>query len=245
MRRILTFFAGIMFLLITACGNKSQTLTPITDDDGDFDYTVNNLRDTSMERTDEVRYLILVEKTSGLAEKVILSAEDVPAGMEVFFEPVNGVDASFNTTVVIRTLRVKEGDYKINIKGASPTAGIQNNYINIAVLPYSNAATGLKGSFTEKGSCDQQGSTTEDVNIVVDESVNNRIILRGLFSGVMSNEIHADLNPSNKTLIIPSQERNELIFSGEGTYDDDKLVINYTVKGTTVNESCTSTLTRK
>ncbi|HEY9176636.1 MAG TPA: hypothetical protein VIN07_03050, partial [Flavipsychrobacter sp.] len=168
----------------------------------------------------------------------------LPKGMEVFFEPVNGEKASFNTTIVIRNTRVPEGLHKINIRGASITTGVSNYYININVLPYTNAAIGLKGAFTETGQCSQTGAVNDNVNIVVDETVKNRIHIKGLFSGVMTNEIYADIDPAAKTLTIPSQAQNGLTYQGDGTYDDDKLVINYTMTGDVINNNCTSTLTR-
>lgn len=243
-RLALGLIASVM-IATGACSTSTTPLTPITDDDGDFAYSVKNLKDTSLERTDDLRYLVFVEKTSGKPEKVVLSSENVPEGMDIFFEPVNGVDASFNTTMVIKTLRTPEGTYSVNIKGASPTTGITDNYINLKVLPYSNAAVGLVGDFTETANCSQIGNITEDVTIITDDATENKIILRGLFSGVKTNEIYATIDPSNKTLTIPSQEQNSVIYSGDGTYDDNKLIINYNIKGTTINESCTSTLTRK
>lgn len=241
-------YTGLLLFVviaITSCGNKQEPLKPINKDTtGDFEYEIQNLKDVSMERIGEVRTLITVAKTSGTPQKVLLSGDELPAGLEVFFEPVNGVEASFNTTVVIRSVRAKEGTHKINIKGASPVGGIKNNYVNVTILPYSNAALGLKGDFTEQGDCSGTGSINHNVRVVVDDTVKNRIHIKGLFSSVMTNEIIADIDPATKTLTIPQQEQNEVNYEGDGTYDDDKMVINYTVKGTTLDISCTSTLTR-
>lgn len=243
--KILNLVALLSIITIFSCGDNGTTLVPQTDDDGgDFSYTINDLKDTSLERTDQVRFAIYVERVAGTPEKVVLSAEDLPDGMEVYFDPANATDAPFNTFVHIKTTRVAEGIYKINIKGATPTTGVSNNYINIKVLPYSNDAVGLVGSYTEQGSCTQKGSLDESVNIIVDESGTNKIIMKGLFSSVQTNKISATLNKANKTLMIPEQMQNGVTYEGDGTYDDAKLVINYTVKGTTINESCSATLTR-
>lgn len=234
----------LLSLLITSCG-KDEPLSPyVPDDSGAFKYKITGLKDTSLERTAEVRYLITVEKEEGQAESVILSTENLPKGMEVLFEPVNGEKASFNTTIVIKNTRVPEGVHKINIRGASVTTGISNYYINVNVLPYTNAAIGLVGAFTETGQCSQTGTVNDNVNIVADQTIKNRIHIRGLFSGVMTNEIYADINPDTKMLTIPSQVQNALTYQGDGTYDDDKLVINYTMNGDVINNSCTSTITR-
>ncbi len=240
----ITALALISIFAVISCG-KDTPLTPhIDDDSGKFDYRITGLQDTSLERTDNVRYLIFVEKLSGKAETVILSAEDLPEGMEVIFDPANAVQAPFNTTMVIKTLRVKEGDYKIRIKGASATAGIDYFNVNVKVLPYSNEAVGLKGDYTETGVCSPKGNINDNVSIVVDETTENRIYIKGIFSGVMTNEVYADIDPKTKTLTIPLQKVNSVDYSGDGSYDDDKLVINYTISGITINESCTSTLTR-
>lgn len=245
LRNRISFFAiTLSTLLMAACG-KDEPLTPFEPDgSGDFKYKVTGLKDTSLERTAEVRYLIAVEKEQGQAESVILSTENLPKGMEVMFEPVNGEKASYNTTIIIKNTRVPEGLHKINIRGASITTGISNYYINVNVLPYSNAAIGLAGAFTETGQCSQTGNVNDNVNIVADETIKNRIHIKGLFSGVMTNEIYADINPADKTLTIPLQVANDLTYKGDGTYDDDKLVINYTMNGDVINNSCSSTLTR-
>lgn len=235
----LTIFAA------TSCKRNNSTLAPyVPPNSGPFTYKINGLKDTALERTGDVRYLIFVEKLTGGSESVTLSAEDLPKGMEIVYEPVNGAPASFNTTLVIKALRVKEGTHKINIRGASATTGISNNYVNVKILPYTNPATGLVGNFNETGQCVQQGSVGHNVTIVTDATIKNRIHIKGLFSGVMTNEVYADINPATMTLVIPSQQQSFVTYQGDGSYDDDKLIINYTVTGASINESCTSTLTR-
>lgn len=237
-------FIALFSVFINSCG-KDKPLSPyVPDNGGAFKYTISGLKDTMLERSGEVRYLVTVEKQEGQAELVVLSAKDLPKGMEVLFDPVNNEKPSFSTTIIIRNTRVPEGTHKINITGASVTTGITNFYINVKVLPYTNAALGLEGSFTETGQCTQTGAVNDNVNIVADETVKNRIHIKGLFSGVMTNKIYADIDPVTKTLTIPSQVQNDLTYAGDGTFDDDKLVINYTMNGDVINNNCTSTLTR-
>ena len=239
-----TVFAATC-ILATSCGDNNNTLSPyIPDDDGPFKYRVTGLKDTSMERIGETRLMILVERLAGKSEKVILSADELPKGMEVRYDPVNAETPSFNTMAVIKATRVKEGVHRINIKGASATTGISNNYINITIKPYSNAAMGLVGEFQEVGVCNPGGPNDHNVNIVADQLIKNRVIIKGFFSGVMTNAVYADINPANNTLIIPLQKQNFVDFQGEGTYDDDKLIINYKITGVSFNEECTSTFTR-
>ncbi len=244
---IRTMFAGVALLLfISACKKNDTPLTPSNNpNSGDFTYEISGLRDTSLERIDEVKFVIFIEKKTGKGEKVVLSAEGMPDGMKISFTPSNEDTASFYTTLLLETERVKEGDYQINIKGASATSGIKNNIISVKVLPYSNHSVGLKGTFTETGSCSQTGSVTNNVTITPDQTVQDRVHIKGIFSGVSTNEIYADINASNNTLNIPKQNVNSVDYEGDGTYDDDKVIINYTITGITINESCTSTLTRK
>lgn len=245
MSRIYISSLLLLVLLSFSCKKNTLPLTPIhSDDTSDFTYDISGLRDTSLERTDEVRFVIFVERKTGKADNVVLSANDVPDGMTVSFDPISADTASFYTTVVVRTERAKVGEYKINIKGASPRAGIKLRYITIKVLPYSNNATGLKGYFTENGNCSQKGTVNNEVSVEIDETGVNKIIIKGLLSGVWSNDVKANIDPSNNTLDIPAQVINSVTYEGDGTYDDNKIVINYTVKGATINESCTSTLTR-
>lgn len=243
-RHLYTILAATS-VLITSCGDD-ETLTPyVPDEDKPFSYRINGLKDTSMERIGEARYLILVEKLTGKSENVVLSGGDLPEGMEIKYDPVNGEKPSFNTMVVVKSTRVKEGVYRINLKGASATSGISNNYVNVTIKPYSNAAIGQEGEFMETGQCTPSGALNHNVNVVADALVKNKIIIKGLYSGVMTNQVYAELNPANKTLTIPKQKQNFVDFQGEGTYDDDKLIINYTVTGVAVNETCTATLIRK
>lgn len=245
MQTIKSYIAlSLVSLLVASCG-KDEPLSPyVPDDSGPFKYSIAGLKDTSLERIGEVRYLVTVEKNEGSAELVVLSAKDLPKGMELLFEPVNNEKPPFTTTMIIRNNRVVEGTHRINITGASVTTGISNYYINVKVLPYSNAAEGLVGDFTEMGQCSQTGEVNDNVNIVADETVKNRIWIKGIFSGVMTNKVYADLDPQTKTLTIPSQIASDLTCEGDGTYDDDKLVINYKLTGDIINNNCSSTLTR-
>lgn len=239
-------FVSSSLIALVSCGGDSTLLSPyVPDDSGPFNYEIKGLRDTFMERIGETRYMILVDKLSGKSEDVLLSGQNLPDGMEVYFDPVNNAQPSFNTGLVIRSKRVKEGTHRINIRGASPTSGLKDNFIEVTIKPYTNHADGLVGGFTETGLCSPSGNVNDNVNIIADETVKNRIHIKGLFSGVMTNIIYADLDPATNTLVIPSQVQNFLTYEGDGTFDDDKIVINYTIKGAVVDETCTSTLQRQ
>jgi hypothetical protein len=247
MRRLYTYLGVFVTagIIAASCGKGPDVLTPHeTPNDGDFTYVINGLKDTSLERTDDVRYLVYVEKKSGKAENVVLSAQDVPEGMEVIFDPISADTASFNTTLLIKTKRVKVGEYVINVRGASATTRISNNPIKIKVLPYSNEALGLVGNYTESGVC-TKGNVNHNVTVEKDPTENNKIYINGIMSGVLNNTVYGTVNPTNKTIYIFKQLQNSVYYEGEGTYDDDKIVLNYRVTGAVINENCTSTLTRR
>lgn len=238
------YLLSLSVLCMVSCKDP-ETLTPyIPDNSGPLAYQIKGLKDTSLERIGEVRYIISINRDSGKAEKIVLSAENLPKGMEVIFDPIATAEPSFTTTMVTRTTRTPVGEYQVRVRGAGPTSGIKSYNTTIKVLPYSNAALGLKGDFTESGQCSLQGPVNENVRIEIDEQVKNKIYIKGLFSGVWSNVIYAILNPADNTLTIPSQVQNAVTYEGDGTYDDDKVIINYTVTGVTFNETCSSTLTR-
>lgn len=234
----------LLILIIAACGKDDDVLQPIYEEEEDFTYEISGFRDTMLERTGEVFYNIYVEKKSGKGEAVVLSAEDLPKGMSVRFEPA-GIEASYYTNMYIRTERTPIGDYVINIKGAAPTGGVKNNPVNVAVTWYSNAAVGVAGEYTESRNCSQTGSGTNDVTVELDESGDNKLVIKGLLFGVMSTELNTIIDPTNRTLTIPQQVKGSVTYQGDGTYREDQISINYTVTGSTINESCTSTLTRK
>ena len=130
------------------------------------------------------------------------------------------------------------------MRGASATSGISNNVVSVKVLPYTNAAVGVAGDYTETGNCSQKGSVNNHIKVEVDAQTKNRVLISGLLSGVMTTTVYADIDPNNNTFKIPSQSANSVTYAGEGSFDDNKLIINYTVKGAVINESCTSTLNR-
>lgn len=240
-KNIILVSALLLFVGIVSCTKKTVNNPVYPDDAGAFSYTVEGIKDTTLERIGTVSMQILVKKLTGGTEKVTFSQFDVPDGMEVSMEKAIE-EPSFNTFIKITTTRTKVGTYPIRITAASPTTGITEYKMKVTVTDYTNAATGLKGTFEEKGNCSTAG---HDVNVVVASSQSDRIIIRGFWKGTMTNEVYADIDRNNKTLTIPSQTVFGITYSGSGTYTDNEMVINYTAIGTTVNQTCTSTFTRK
>jgi hypothetical protein len=235
----------ISLLLVTAWGCKRTSPTPepyYEPDYGELKYIIQGLKDVSLERSGEVKLSVYINRTEGRIEDVMLSVLNLPQGMSASFSPSIS-KPSFNTTLTIKTTRAKEGTYAITIRGSSQTSGFTEKKINVTVLPYSNAAIGLEGLFKESGQCNPGGNLNHDVEIVAAET-DNKINIKGFWSSVWTHVVSANLNASNKTLTIPSQTVNGVTITGNGTYDDNLIIIGYRVKGLTVDDTCTSSFSR-
>ncbi len=241
MKRKVILVNMLLGLLIASCAKKTVNNPVYPDNEGDFTYTVNGFKDTSLERIGSVSMPIFVEKLTGASEKVTFSMFNVPDGMEVLLDKTIE-EPSFNTFMQIKTTRTKEGTYPIKVTAASPTTGISEYFFNIKVEPYSNAASGLKGNFIEKGNCSVNG---HDVEVVVATDVAKKVIIKGFWQGTMTNEIYVLLNTSNNTLTLPSQKLFGITYQGSGSYSDDQFTLNYTVDGASFSQTCSSTFTRK
>lgn len=244
-------FARLKYLLIPlfavaslSCRKSEPDLEPYYEPTyGNLKYLIQGVKDVSMERIGSANINIYINRQEGKIENVMLTAVNVPQGVNITFSP-NISLPSFNTTMVVKSVRAKEGVYDIIVRGSSPTSGFTDVKMKLTILPYTNAADGLVGMFIEQGLCSQGGSIGDTVDVVKDETTANKIRLKGFWSGVWSNAVDAFLNTTNKTLNIPSQTVNGVTINGTGTYDDDELKINYRVKGFTVDDTCSSTLSR-
>ncbi|OSZ78728.1 hypothetical protein CAP35_10915 [Chitinophagaceae bacterium IBVUCB1] len=235
----------ISLLVITAWGCRRTSPTPepyYEPDYGELKYIIQGLKDVSLERTGEVKLNVYINRTEGRIEDVMMSVLNLPQGVTASFSPSIS-KPSYNTTLTIKASRAKEGTYSIIVRGSSQTSGFTEKKINITILSYSNAAIGLEGQFKEAGQCSPGGTLNHDVDIVPSDTV-NKILIKGFWSSVWTHVVRADLNVANKTLSIPSQTVNGVTITGNGTYDDNLIIIGYRVKGLTVNDTCTSSFSR-
>lgn len=222
---------------------KSDPSNPIYDPEyGDLQYTIDNVKDVSIERIGESKQNIVVNRISGKVEDVSLTVVGLPAGATASFDP-NPSKPSFASTLTIKANRVTIGTYTLTLRGSSLTSGYTERKFTLTILPYSNYAIGMEGKFKEGGLCVPGGNVNDTVDVVATTEA-NRINIKGIWSGVWTNVVYADLNPTNKTLNIPAQTLNGVTINGSGTFDENVMIIGYRVKGTTVNDSCTSTFSR-
>jgi hypothetical protein len=242
---ICTLFA----LAILGCAKDNKPVTPYYPDDyGDFDYVIEGVRDTFVQRLGSTNLFAYVRKKSGPSEDVNFKVEGLPEGVTMTFDPAVA-KPPFNMYISIKAEKTSEGVYPIVIVSTSKTSGIKRKGINLTVKPYGNEALALVGPFKETHKCSQSGDLAFNVFIESAFTANNRINIKGFWSSSWTNVVYADLNPGAKTLIIPSQKVNGLEYKGGGTYTEDLLNINYTVAdtfgGKVVNESCTATIARQ
>ncbi len=227
-----------------SCKKNSQDLEPYYEPTyGDLKYLIQGIKDVSMERIGQATVNIYINRQEGKIENVMLTAVNLPQGLSVTFAP-NISLPSFNTTMTIKSTRVKEGTYEITVRGSSQTSGFTDVKMRVTILPYANAADGQVGLFMEQGLCSQGGPVGDTVDVIKDDVIVNKIRIKGFWSGVWANAVDAFMDINNKTLTIPAQTLNGVTINGTGTYDDDVMKINYRVKGFTVNDTCSSTLTR-
>jgi|GEM_PF-1399191 len=237
---LIPLFAVVLF----SCKKNDPDLEPYYEPTyGDLKYLIQGVKDVSMERIGQASVNIYINRQEGKIEDVMLTAINLPQGMSVTFSP-NISLPSYNTTMVVKSTRVKEGVYEITVRGSSQTSGFTDVKMKVTILPYANPADGQVGLFKEQGVCIPSGNVGDTVDVVKDETIANKIRIKGFWSGVWTNAVDAFMNTSNKTFTIPVQNVNGLTINGTGTYDDDVMTINYRVKGVTVNDTCSSTLTR-
>ncbi len=233
----------VSLLMFSNC-KKKDPIEPYSEtDNGDLQYTIDNVKDVSVERIGESLQNININRVSGKAEDVSLSVMGLPAGVSAYFDP-SPSKPSFTTTLTIKSNRTTVGTYLLTIRGSSLTSGFTDKKFTLTILPYSNVALGMEGKYKESGLCMPGGNVSDTVNVVAVTSVSNKVTIKGIWSGVWANAVDADLDPVNKTLFILPQTVNGVTISGSGTFDENVMIIGYRVKGTTVNDTCTSTFSR-
>jgi len=235
----------LSLVVISACNKTPSDPTPGNNTGyGDLKYTITGLSDMKMERNGSVSQTINVNYVSGKLEDVLLSCQGLPKGATAKFSPISIGSPSFTTIFTITCNHAPVGVYPITVRGGSTSSGFTDYKITLTVLPYANAADGLVGFFVEKSQCSQSGSMGDTCKVEKDSTINNRIYIKGFWSGVWSNKVSADMNPTDNTLNIPVKTTNGVSFSGAGTYDDNTMIVHYRVTGSTVDDTCASTFSR-
>jgi hypothetical protein len=114
--------------------------------------------------------------------------------------------------------------------------------MSLRIKPYLNVAEAFHGEYNENHNCSKSGATSFPVYIEPVDKFVNRINIKGFWTKSWSTTVYADLNPENKTVNVPLQSAYGVTYQGIGTFNDDEIVINYTVvdSSSLVNEACTA-----
>lgn len=231
-------------IIISGCG-KDEPLVPNPNPNaGRIAYTIVGVKDVSLERVGETKMQINIERISGNKDTEIkLGVSDLPDGLNAFFD-VDKSTTPYISFITFVGTRVLEGSYNIKITGSGQDADFKEYPMVVKILPYTNAADGVKGQYVETHTCSADGYRSVNVRIVADLAVKNKVIIKGFWSGTQSNEVTALIDPATHTISIPEQTHFNVTFTGNGTYTDDKIDISYIAKGPSFTDNCTASLDR-
>lgn len=238
---------ALLFVLTVLClwgCKKDEPLQPYYPSDyGDLQYSINGIVDTSMEQTSTVTFQLSVERIAGKFEPVTLNIKELPKGMTAEFNPASSTPP-YISFLTLEADQVDEGVYTLQIVSSSQTTGLKYTDLKVTVLPYSNPALALKGSFREQRACTQIGDSSHEVSITPVAGVVGKVDIRGIWVGNNSYTVTATVNQTQQLIVIPEQSVNNLVFKGNGTYTKNTIDLTYSVKDTAlshiVDDNCTS-----
>lgn len=247
MYKILSVFSLSCLLLAASCrkGGDDGTDVPGPGTEDPFAFKIEGLHDTTVERIAEVNLPLSLKLLAGKTETVRLGATDLPQGMTATFSQRSG-QPPFITVLTLKTNKTLEGTYPIYVTDTGRFNTVSLHKMVVKVIPYSNDALAFNGQYNESHNCSKTGSSVFPVFIQPVDKFPNRINIKGFWTKSWSTIIYADLNPDNKTINVPSQVVDNITFQGIGTYNDNEIVVNYTVADDAglVSESCTATFSK-
>lgn len=211
-----------------------------------FSYKVDGIKDTSVERLGQVIEFINVKYLQGTREDVKISVTGLPETITDSISPASG-QPSYICAIAFRANKAAEGSYPLTITASSRSTTPQVYHMTLNVRPYSNYALAFNGDYQESHACSKSGDDAFPVYIFPEVKAINRINIKGFWTKTWTTVVYADLNPDTKTINIPSQTIDHVEYKGIGTFNDQEIVVNYTVKDDigVVNESCTATFSQK
>ena len=227
--RILFLMLGCV--LFYSCDKKS--FTPNTP----MEYEVKGLPDTAtFEQNDTLELQLSVNYISGTKESVILQISGLPTTIGANLS--NSIDTpAFQSSLRFVSKNAATGFYNITIT-ASDRKNTKTYKTLLHILPDPiNPAAILVGNYNETGPC-ISGNVNNTVYITEQLPEFNKIRISGLWNGIPSTVLIADIDPSTQTLSIAPQTVNSAVFRGDGTYGNNQININYTVDFGFSTDSC-------
>lgn len=208
-------------------------------------FAVDGLQDIRLMQKDTADLLLHVKYISGTKQKVSVGVTGgMPSNVVVgFFPQIDTPD--YYTVFRVITQNADTGTSVVTFEAVADT--ITESYsFKLQVLPSpADDAPALTGSYTETGSCNVRGTVTNQVYVSTVPGTINQVYIEGLWLDNSHFQVLGHLDPSGKTITIPSQTTNGMQFSGSGTYSDTEIHIVYQLQdGMLVNDFCTVVLTK-
>lgn len=201
------------------------TTAPQTDDSV---YVISGLTDLNLYRNSKDSLMLSITKPLNKQDRVTMAVSGLPTGVTATITP-NGGYPPFDAKIVFTAKEIAVGDYPITVT-ASTDAGILKTFsIILHVTLKSDCSGEIVGSYVATSLCSTSGSQTNSV-FIGQTSTKNRVQFSNLWP--LFNTFTADVNCSNSNIVIPSQvlQFSTDTISGGGTYNEDSVVITYTIK---------------
>lgn len=247
MRTVLYIAIATVFLGSCNKGSDIKKGSPNPRDNVAIDTKVEGLKDVVMKQTDVYEMPIVVKYISGTKEKVSIALVDMPEHVFVSITPQ--IDTpNYSSILKFNAMSADTGTTKITlITAASKDSSTRTYSFNLTITPSPvNYALDLAGTYIHSGTCENVGAVNNTAYITADPNVINRIKIEKIWTGTSNSYyLYADINSVNHTINIPAQSNNGILYTGNGTYTDNKINISYQfTDGNLIKDNCTVTLSR-
>jgi hypothetical protein len=238
MRKIVLLLSAFCILIAACDKTQKQPLTySVTNDE-----LATGLLDVYLPDSGHYNMQALVKFLNGYPnDSVKLVFTGLPAGVKVTPDTFTAVP-TYTANFDFYTKNVPHGVYPITLTAYTPTHLTPQTYnFNLIVIP-ANAASIFYGRLNDSSAC--TGRTYSNTFPVGVSSGTKNVLIINNFAGFGPGvNVYVYLNQLDNTLNIPSQVAgNGSTITGSGTYTENKMIINYTSKGTptTGDETCTA-----
>lgn len=238
---------GIATLLTAFCFlgcRKDNTPTTPTPTGNKFVFDLTGAKSSmAIENTGSDSMDVKIARVSGSSEKINLSVEGLPSGAKAIITPDNGLPP-FTSHIVISANGADTGTYNAILKATGATAGVNSYPINLRVFSVNTACVSeLEGRYSVYELCEGSQGNPYNANVVQDPTDKKKIIIKN-FAGLADQiDVSATIVCGSKAVIIPEQKIKTNTVSGNGSFSDNKLTINYTLTSTATATIYTTTCT--
>lgn len=220
MRHSLLWAFAFILTLASACKKEDDDLsTPYVPP-----YRVSGVVDFSIQKysfgSDPYQMYVSVEYENGEQERVTISLEDVPSGLQDSIFNVSGFP-SFASYLTFTDSGVAVGDYTVKLVATGERSGRKEYPFRIRVLPVPNCSGAFTGQYLNSNSFCASVSYYA-VTAQASPSITNRLIFSNLNANGL--QLYADVNcnsgggggGSSSQVVVPTQTVNGITYSGSG-----------------------------